>query len=412
MSEKGRLTDADFVKAATELKCEVAAIKAVADVESIEGGFDKPGRIIIRFEAHRFQRYTSHRYDHTHPHLSHSYHPGQPGGRSLFNEAFQLNPAAALMSTSWGKFQMMGDECWRAGFGTQQALDPHSFVAYMQTGEAAHLDAFVKFVISKRLAQYIRAHNWADFAAGYNGSGYKANQYDTKMASRYNHHCRQPLNIPAGAPLSNLAPAAVPESAPEVAASFDAAPSSLPSADDDVAEVNEQGQTPPVQDSPRPHLPFDIGDAVELATDPIGWAQEHGQEHLDDIQDRIQDHVPLPKIEIPAIPPLPVHVPPWVKKILGGGALLNVIGGGLLAWFKDNPATIILILGILKWLVIGLAQVATVVIVAVFIQRIYNAKLANDLNLGRLRNHATEGERYVYFKGWKSSVQEESLKIT
>jgi hypothetical protein len=46
-------TEADFEQAAALLKCDVAAIKAVAEVESSSNGFLSDGRVKILFEGHQ-----------------------------------------------------------------------------------------------------------------------------------------------------------------------------------------------------------------------------------------------------------------------------------------------------------------------------------------------------------------------
>jgi hypothetical protein len=53
---KKTLTETDYQKAAIELGCEVAAIKAVAEVESAGGGFLSSGEPKILFERHWMHR--------------------------------------------------------------------------------------------------------------------------------------------------------------------------------------------------------------------------------------------------------------------------------------------------------------------------------------------------------------------
>jgi hypothetical protein len=62
--------------------------------------------------------------------------------------------------------------------------DVHTFVASQRTAKG-QLEAFLAFCQGNNLVKHLRAKNWARFAAGYNGSGYKVNAYDTKMASAY-----------------------------------------------------------------------------------------------------------------------------------------------------------------------------------------------------------------------------------
>jgi hypothetical protein len=55
----------------------------------------------------------------------------------------------------------------------------------MHNNADAHLDLCVAFVLGKGLAKYLRARNWAAFAADYNGPAYERNDYDTRLADAY-----------------------------------------------------------------------------------------------------------------------------------------------------------------------------------------------------------------------------------
>jgi hypothetical protein len=179
------LTLADYQAAATLLRTGVPEIKAVAKVESRGNGFLR-GRLVIRFEGHRFQKYTKGRYDKSHPTLSHPYMKNCPYNKGQDSEykrlaiAMSLEPTAALMSCSWGVFQIMGDEFWRCGFTTV-----HEFIDSLKTGELAHLNAFCKFLVSKKLDGYLRNHEWDPLAAGYNGLNYRDNDYAGQMQRQY-----------------------------------------------------------------------------------------------------------------------------------------------------------------------------------------------------------------------------------
>ena len=180
---KERLSNSDFCRAADRLQCEVAAIKAVAAVESRGNGFDTKDRPKILFERHKFAKYTNGKYINSHPHIC-NWTPGGYGPSSKqydrFSEAFMLDPNAAMLSASWGKFQIMGFNFAIVGFSTVG-----EFVDAMKENEGRHLDAFVEFVIQNGLADELRGRKWADFAHGYNGPDYKKNEYDKKMATEY-----------------------------------------------------------------------------------------------------------------------------------------------------------------------------------------------------------------------------------
>lgn len=178
-----KVTNRDYCKSAEKIKCEVAAIKAVSYVESKGQAYYADGFPVILFERHIFRKYTNGIYNQSHPELSGpqgNYGPAGQHQRDKFNAAFKLNPTAAMKACSWGKYQLMGFNYDACGFGSVG-----EFVDAMKESEGRQLEAFTNFVIHNRLDKYLRTHNWAAFAKGYNGTGYKQNQYDTKMASAY-----------------------------------------------------------------------------------------------------------------------------------------------------------------------------------------------------------------------------------
>lgn len=185
------LTDADFARAAEALGVEVAAIRAVVEVESGPSGFLPDGRPAILYEAHIFHKHTKG----AHPNAvdsrgrklsSPTWNRSLYGGTGAwqhhrYEEARKLNPDAANKAASWGTFQILGENHKAAGFDTSQ-----EFVDAMWTGgAAAHLDAFVNFIKANGLDVPLKAKNWAAFARGYNGPAYAQNAYDKKMAAAY-----------------------------------------------------------------------------------------------------------------------------------------------------------------------------------------------------------------------------------
>lgn len=180
---KPTLTTQDYNEAAKKLDCEVSAIKSVAEVESSGDGFLPSGEPKILFERHIFSARTNHLFDKTHPGISNKI----PGGYGTYasqhkrlQEAAALNRDAALMSASWGKFQIMGFNYPLAGFNTLQ-----EFVTAMYTSEKEQLNAFVNYLKSVLLDDELREHRWADFARRYNGPQYSKNKYDTKLSAAY-----------------------------------------------------------------------------------------------------------------------------------------------------------------------------------------------------------------------------------
>jgi LysM repeat protein len=180
------LTEADWQRAATTLGVDVAAIKAVAEVEASRSGFLADGRPKILFEAHQFSDRTGGRFDRSHPGISsprwnRDLYVGGAGEHTRLAEATALNRTAALESASWGRFQIMGFNHRAAGFSNVE-----DFVAAMGQSEGRQLDAFVNFIrADPAMHRALQRHDWAGFAAAYNGERYAENQYDTRLADAY-----------------------------------------------------------------------------------------------------------------------------------------------------------------------------------------------------------------------------------
>lgn len=187
------LTHDDLVWAADALKCEVASIRAVNDVESKGSGFLADGRPVILYERHVMARVLK---DHgidekpyltSQPGLVNKTPGGYAGGSKEYDrlaKAKQICEDAALESASWGAYQIMGYHWALLGYASVQ-----DFVKDMQTSERKQLEAFVKFIQSQAvLLKAIRAKDWPTFARYYNGADYKKNQYDTKLADAYKEY--------------------------------------------------------------------------------------------------------------------------------------------------------------------------------------------------------------------------------
>lgn len=185
-----RLTQKDFEDAAASLKCEVAAVKAVAEVEARGAGFFADGRPKILFEAHHFARLTKQQYNLTHPNISSkkwnkTLYLGGTKEYDRLKEAMALDPIAAIQSASWGAFQIMGFNYKSAGFAS-----PAEFVNAQYKNEGEHLRAFLSFVKSMKLDTHIQKKDWEAFAKGYNGPKYKDNNYDSLLAKAYEKHSK------------------------------------------------------------------------------------------------------------------------------------------------------------------------------------------------------------------------------
>lgn len=191
---KTPLTLADFELAAATLAVPVAAIRAFAEVESRGAGFLPDDRPVILFERHVFRRellasgLSTDQLEKDRPDLC-SKTPGGYGASTKewqrLADAIAINRGCAMASASWGAFQVMGFNWKRCGYAGVQDL-----VNAMFKSSSAHLDSFVRYIQSDaKLLAALRAQDWPTCAKFYNGSDYKINHYDTKLAeafARYN----------------------------------------------------------------------------------------------------------------------------------------------------------------------------------------------------------------------------------
>lgn len=187
MSIQNAVLKFNYSDAAAYLGCSVAAIKAVASVESAGSGFDPEGFPKTLFEGHKFNQFTGGVYSAKHPTYSYLKWTKNFYGKTWRDEkdrlffAMSLNREAAIKSASWGEFQIMGFN-WQA----TGATSIQDFVNRMCDGPESQLSLFCGFIkASPRLLVALRDLKWVEFAKLYNGDGYAANQYDTKLASAY-----------------------------------------------------------------------------------------------------------------------------------------------------------------------------------------------------------------------------------
>jgi murein L,D-transpeptidase YcbB/YkuD len=179
-----KITKGDFDAAAVRLFCEVAAVRAVAEVESGgRSGFLADKRPKILFESRVFHEITHGVHDADSDISTPTWVRNYKGGAAEYTrlaKAIRLDRTAALKATSWGMFQILGINHRTCGFP-----DVEQYVLAQLVSEGAHLDAFVGFVLKNKLDDELRDRRWAEFSRGYNGPGYRQNHYDEKMAAAY-----------------------------------------------------------------------------------------------------------------------------------------------------------------------------------------------------------------------------------
>ncbi|EZH73636.1 hydrolase [Aquimarina atlantica] len=196
------LSEQDVEDFADRFGLELAMVKAVNEIESNGKGFLVSGRPRILFEGHIFWKELEKRGVTPSQYVSEYtknvlykkwtkvHYKGGAGEYDRLEKAAGMSddPAfheAAYSSASWGAFQIMGFHYLNLGFSSVD-----HFVSEMYDHEREHLNAFGKFIEAtsfkgKKLLDWIIEKNWARFAEGYNGPGYKKNKYDTKLKNAY-----------------------------------------------------------------------------------------------------------------------------------------------------------------------------------------------------------------------------------
>ena len=187
-----KITEDDYRRAANTLNVEVAAIKAVKDVETGgRGGFfalDKPA---ILFEGHIFwkqlrnQGIDPHAFvkgneDILYEKWTKKYYKGGLEEYKRLERARAIHSSAADSSASWGLFQIMGFNYKVCGCNSIA-----EFVEKMSKDEGSQLDLFVGLLRQNGWDKYLRTLDWKGFAMHYNGPAYAQNKYDEKLYRAY-----------------------------------------------------------------------------------------------------------------------------------------------------------------------------------------------------------------------------------
>lgn len=194
------LSEQDLVDFANLYNLELAAVKAVNEIESSGKGFLINGSPKILFEGHVFWRELQKRKVNPQTLLDESSKDvlykkwtknNYLGGTKEYlrlEKAANLQDSkqvkeAAYCSASWGAFQIMGYHYSSLGY---ESID--AWVNNMYEHEREHLKAFGKFLDVNQLMVHLKDRNWAKFAKGYNGPAYKLNNYDKKLETAYERH--------------------------------------------------------------------------------------------------------------------------------------------------------------------------------------------------------------------------------
>lgn len=187
------LTERDYQEVAAELGVEVAAIKAVVEIEAGKAhqGFWKPGHPIINFDLSVFRQMAArhkvnlsgaqNRYPvvFNRPNIS-KYGSQQAAVQARVDAAMAIDTVCAIEGTFWGMFQIGGFN-WRQ-CGTS---GPREFLRRMSTSERDQLELFTEFITRAGLLPHLKSKNWSAFARGYNGPSYARRGYHTRLAAAY-----------------------------------------------------------------------------------------------------------------------------------------------------------------------------------------------------------------------------------
>lgn len=186
-----KLTDKDFQMVADELGVEVAAMKAVVEIEAgvKMRGFYAPGVPVVNFDGTMYRKMLK-RAGNGKADKSAKV-PGGLTGYALkewtqLTNARKVNEDAANMGAFWGMFQIGGFNYKLCG-----CKSVAEFVELMSYSELEQLELFAAFITNSGMLNDLRNKNWAAFARKYNGASYARRGYHTRMASAYKKYSKK-----------------------------------------------------------------------------------------------------------------------------------------------------------------------------------------------------------------------------
>lgn len=187
------ITNERIIQEAKELGCEPEMLWAVDQVESKGNGFLSVGKPKILFEPHIFwkelrkQNIDPKKFQAKNSDILYPIWGTKPYGKESqqygrLERAMKINAPAALMSCSWGRYQIMGFNWKLCG-----CLTVNQFVERMKRSEDDHLDLFTEYVKKVQLDDELRERDFEGFARGYNGPLYIKNNYANKLSAAYKY---------------------------------------------------------------------------------------------------------------------------------------------------------------------------------------------------------------------------------
>lgn len=170
---------------ACRIGVEEEALLAFIEIESGGKGF-VGNKLIIQFEPSYFYKRTKVRINNG---VS-----GQAVEWKAFNEAFAIDPDAAMESTSIGLGQVMGAHWKRLGYKSVGEMWDDA-----KKGEDRQIFQMAQFInTDRRLLQALKDKNWHKVATYYNGAGYRnlaarlgRTPYDISMKRAYEKYKKE-----------------------------------------------------------------------------------------------------------------------------------------------------------------------------------------------------------------------------
>ena len=178
----------DLERMAVEKNLPAAMLKAIRYVEGKSDGFLPDGRCLILFERHKFYKYLglakgsayASQVARTDPDICNAKAGGYQGNSAehdRLERAKKYDRDAALMSASWGMYQIMGFNYRSAGYN-----DLNTFIGEMMASEDYHMKAVINFIYNNpNLLNAVKNKDCARTAFYFYGSGYTKYNYDVRL---------------------------------------------------------------------------------------------------------------------------------------------------------------------------------------------------------------------------------------
>lgn len=182
--------NSDIVSAARSVGVLPSIVFAIYQVEGMGVGSLPDSRPLILFERHKFYQYvkdrlgarTAEEWKNKYPNICHptwsqAAYKGEQGEWDRMQQARLLDATCALMSASWGMFQIMGFNFALAGYS-----DVQSFVEAMFETEQNHLTALLSFIKNQPgFYTALKSRNYNRIAELYNGAAYAKHGYHIRL---------------------------------------------------------------------------------------------------------------------------------------------------------------------------------------------------------------------------------------